>query len=242
MVEFTHEGYRRLIKVLKEHEYTVCNYDDYDDKKKVAILRHDIDTSVKKAVEFAKIESEEGVTGTYFVLLNTDFYNVNSAKTAMELKELQSLGAKIGLHFDETKYNAKTVDAMIECILKEKNMLELSLNVPITTVSMHRPSKWTLEQNIVIPGMVNSYSEEFFKNFKYVSDSRRNWREDVETIIKSEEFERLHILTHAFWYDEYEKSARDVLLEFIRSSKKERYLSLSENIRDIIEFVHENEV
>lgn len=241
-MEFTHEGYRRLIRLLKEYGYDICDYDNYGAKQKVAILRHDIDTSVQKAVEFAKVEFEEGVNGTYFVLLNTDFYNVNSAKTLRELKELQKYGAKIGLHFDETKYNVKNPDEMVKCILKEKQILELSLEIPITTVSMHRPSKQTLEQNLSIPAMINSYSEEFFLHFKYVSDSRRNWREDVEAIVKSGEFDKLHILTHAFWYNESEKTAREALMDFIDIARKERYMSLSENVRDLSEFVQENDI
>ena len=48
--------------------------------------------------------------------------------------------------------------------------------------------------------MINSYGQTFFHDFKYLSDSRRRWREPVEEIIRSGTYDRLHILTHAFWY------------------------------------------
>jgi hypothetical protein len=91
--------------------------------------------------------------------------------------------------------------------------------------------------------MVNSYSNEFFKEFKYVSDTRMNWREDVEAIIKSHEYHRLHILTHAFWYDKDEKiQTREKLMDFIMHANEERYNWLRENIRDLDEFVTKEDV
>lgn len=241
-MKFTHEEYRKMIGLLKKNNYTIGNYNNYKNFKKVAILRHDIDTLVEKAVEIAEIENEEGVCGTYFVLLSTDFYNVNSLKTFQELKKIQKFGGNIGLHFDEKRYELANADQMVECILKEKQMLELALEMPITTVSMHRPSKWILNQEIEIPGMINSYSQIFFKEFKYVSDSRMNWREDVQKIIQSKEYDRLQILTHAFWYSDVEENQRQILLRFIRSANKERYMSLMDNMRDLNEFVNENEI
>ena len=241
-MRFTYESYRQLLRLLKKHKYVVADYESYKNETMVAILRHDIDTSISKAIEFARIEFEEGVSGTYFVLLNTDFYNVNATKSLEELKQLQKYGAKIGLHFDETKYGDVDSNTMSEFILKEKNILELSLGTPINVVSMHRPSKKSLEANYEIPGMINSYSTEFFEQFKYVSDSRRTWREDVESIVETEEFNKLHILTHAFWYDECEKSASECLIDFIKNAGKERYLSLSKNVRDLSEFVNKNEI
>lgn len=241
-MKFTYKEYRKMIDMLKKNNYTICNYDNYENYKKVAILRHDIDTVVEKAVKIAEIENEEGVCGTYFVLLSTDFYNVNSSRTFQELKKIQKLGGNIGLHFDEKRYELTSIDQMIECILKEKQMLELALEIPITTVSMHRPSKWILNQKIEIPGMINSYSETFFRQFKYVSDSRMNWREDVQKIIQSNEYDRLQILTHAFWYSDIEENQRQIILKFIRSANRERYMSLADNMKDLDEFINEDEV
>ena len=108
---------------------------------------------------------------------------------------------------------------------------------------MHRPSDLVLGKDIDLgEGIINSYSNEFFQNFKYVSDSRRNWREDVEAIATSRKYGKLHILTHPFWYREEEKSAREVLLEFIDARGKQCYESLRENIRDLDEFVTREDV
>lgn len=131
---------------------------------------------------------------------------------------------------------------MIECVLKEKEILESAIETPIDVVSMHRPSPEILSQNIIIPGMINSYGQEFFQNFKYVSDSRRTWRENVEEIIESGEYTRLQILTHAFWYAEKEVSAHDTLLDFVKEAEWDRYHSLNDNIRELGEFITEQDL
>ena len=71
---------------------------------------------------------------------------------------------------------------MIKRILKKKLILEDVLNIPIDTVSMHRPSKRTWEEAFIVPKMIRSYGTEFFNDLKYLSDSHMRWREDVDTI------------------------------------------------------------
>ena len=128
---------------------------------------------------------------------------------------------------------------MIRRILWEKEMLSALLGTEVTTVSMHRPSKTTLDADWQIPGMVNSYGEMFFHSFKYLSDSRRRWREPVENIICAGEYDRLHILTHPFWYHDEEKTITESVEAFIRSARHERYLQMAENITDIDSIIKE---
>lgn len=107
---------------------------------------------------------------------------------------------------------------------------------------MHRPSRETLEADYDIPGIVNSYGKTFFHDFKYLSDSRRRWREPVEDIIRSGEHDRLHILTHAFWYHEEEEDISQTVGEFIRSANRERYAQMMENITDLPSILREEAV
>lgn len=107
---------------------------------------------------------------------------------------------------------------------------------------MHRPSKWVLESDLQFEKILNTYSQEFFKNFKYVSDSRMHWREDVMEIIKEENFQRLHILTHPFWYADKDEAMKEKLLHFIKKAEFERYRSLKDNFRDLDEVIEEEEV
>mgnify|MGYP000111129946 CR=1 FL=1 len=236
-MEFTYLAYENLIKKLKDKNYKFCDYVNYKEKNKVVILRHDVDTSLNKALEMVKLENLLGVSAYYFVLLSTDFYNTSSEKSLKILKEIRKLGGKIGLHFDEKKYNLKSKEDYIKYINYELDIFSKILKEKIDVVSMHRPSKNFLEMDLEIPNVINSYQKKFFNDFKYVSDSRMNWRENVEEIVESEKYNQLHILTHPFWYSEKIESIEEKLEEFLKLAYKERYESLEENIRDFEQII-----
>ena len=238
-MEFTYTAYRALLDLLRQGGYAFTNYHDYQTHPRCVILRHDIDNSLSQALRLAEIEAEEGVKSTWFVLLRTDFYNPASAASQKTLRRIRELGHEIGLHFDEMAYDGKggigfyASSSTEELIVCEAGILADICGCPITTVSMHRPSKATLEADLQIPGMVNSYGKTFFHDFKYLSDSRRRWREPVEDIIRGGEYGRLHILTHAFWYHEREQDITESVGAFIRSANAERYEQMMENITDL---------
>ncbi|NBI63097.1 hypothetical protein D3Z38_08505 [Clostridiales bacterium] len=116
------------------------------------------------------------------------------------------------------------------------------LKLPIHVVSMHRPTKATLEADLKIDGLINSYGYEFFKGFKYVSDSRRKWRENVEGIIDCGEYKRLHILTHPFWYHENERNLKETIYDFVNKANRERYDVLEKNITNLNEIMDPAEI
>lgn len=242
MLPFTYGDYQALLEVLKEQEYTIADYHNWDNTSRCVILRHDIDTDLAKAVRFAELEAQVGVRSTYFVLLRTDFYNPASRQSLERLHRIQNLGHEIGLHFDEKAYPVGTPEETVARILNERDILASILGTPVTTVSMHRPSRETLEADLKIPGMVNSYGKTFFHDFKYLSDSRRRWREPVEEMIKSGDYDRLHILTHAFWYHEKDESIETTVGRFVRSANRERYGQMMENITDLPSILKEDEL
>lgn len=84
--------------------------------------------------------------------------------------------------------------------------------------------------------------EKIFKEFKYVSDSRRRWREDVMEIIQSGKYDKLHILTHAFWYSDEEKDLKTTIKEFVNQGNIDRYHILDKNITDLKSILGEEEI
>ena len=236
-MDFTYKAYKGMIEKLLDKNYEISDYKNYKEKKKVVILRHDIDTSLEKALRIAEIEKELNIYSTYFILLSTDFYNINSEKSLKIVKEIKRLGGKIGLHFDEKKYKINAQEDYIKYVNYELNILSRILNEKIDIVSMHRPSKEFLEMDLEIPNVINSYQKVFFNKFKYISDSRMNWRENVEEIIEKNQYKALHILTHPFWYEENEKTMEEKLKIFLNSATLERYNSLNENIRNFEEIL-----
>ena len=158
------------------------------------------------------------------------------------LKKWQGGGTKLGLHFDEEVYSTYPEEERKAYAERERKRLEDIIEIPITTVSMHRPAKTTLDANWQFDSMINSYSDTFFRAFKYLSDSRRRWREDVWEIIASGKYSRIHILTHPFWYHDQEENLHDTLAAYINGACMERYSSLLENFTDLSSVIERLEV
>ena len=240
-MEFTYKGYAELLKLLAGTGYVFADYHNYVEQGRCVILRHDIDRSPRFTLPLAEIEAEHQATSTWFVRLSSDMYNALSQTSRNDLRSLQSMGHEIGLHFDEAAYTAED-GTMEELIRREADILANALGSPVSTVSMHRPAQHILNGNIDIPGMVNAYSRVFFQDFKYLSDSRRHWREPVEEIAASGTYPRLNILTHAFWYRDKEETMEDIVRRFITSANWERYQSMAVDWTDLSSVLREGDV
>lgn len=241
---FTYDGYLGLLNLLKENGYAIGDYNDWKEYKRCAILRHDVDTDLQKALRMADLEYKRGIKSTYFVLLTSNFYNLYSLKNKKILKEIQDMGHAVGLHFDEAAYpeDAGNADKVKLDISKELGVMSEILDTKVVKFSYHRPSKVILDTNICLQGTVNVYGTQFFKRFKYLSDSRMQWREPVEEIIKSGKFSHMQILIHPFWYQEKETDIRGVIESFISNACAERYQNLDENMTALSNVVRREEV
>lgn len=244
-MDFTYTAYKGLIHSLLQNDYQISTYKDWWTTSKCAILRHDIDNDIEKALTLAEIEKSVagGVKSTFFVLVTSDFYNIFSHKNMRLLRKISDCGHDIGLHFDETTYtDIKTPDDAKDHILDEVSLLSKAIDKPVEVVSMHRPSPMMLDADLQIEGLINSYGRTYFREFKYVSDSRRSWREPVEDIVASGNFERLHILTHAIWYNDVEKSLHDSVYQFVNNGNRQRYIGMQSNISNLHLIMPEKEV
>ena len=236
-MEFTYKSYCALLSLLCQCGYGIVDYTDWEKTERCVILRHDIDCDMAKAVQMARIEQEFGVASTYFVLVTSDFYNIFSADNRRKLQEIVKRGHRIGLHFDETAYDlaAGGLDMLREKVAYEADLLEKVLDMPVQVVSMHRPSQMMLngKAKLNLPGLMNAYETPFFDEFKYLSDSRRRWREPAEEIIASKKYDKLQLLTHPFWYHEEEINMHDAIVNFVGRANKERYAALNDNFTDL---------
>lgn len=232
-MKFTYQGYAQLIELLRKNDYQITSYLEKTDHPKQVILRHDVDNSLEKALEFAMFEKSIGVQSTYYILLTSDFYNSASKHSRACIQAIHTNGHDIGLHFDEVAYNTFDAHELVHSVEKEAQIMRDFLGLEIKSVSMHRPSKTTLDSNYSFDTLINSYSQKYFNDYKYLSDSRMHWREDVETIINAQNHKKLHILTHPFWYSKHEKTREEHVRRFITSANEWRYDCMAENIRDL---------
>lgn len=243
-MKFTYDAYRELLNKIRDKGYRITDYKSWQEGERSVILRHDIDTDINKAVKLASIEKTEDVQSTYFVLITSDFYNVFSKKSRDGIKQIMDSGHTIGLHFDEVCYPELSgeVEAVKRKIMEEAALLGSAIGTRVDIVSMHRPSQFVLEADMDIPGMINSYGQAYFKEFKYLSDSRRRWREPVDDMIESGRYEKFHILTHPFWYSETEEDIHEAVSKFINGGNDFRYQVMTSNITDMGSIMTEQEV
>lgn len=176
--DFSFRHYKEILEMLKKQGYEFCFFNSPSSRTKRVYLRHDIDYSPERALEIAKIEKQLGVSSTFFVRLNSPFYN-------MRPKEIADLGHQIGLHFEKGEI---------------KKQLE-ALGTKI--VSFHRPSESVINKKF--NGFISTYEPRFFRDIKYFSDSKGVWREGC--ICQQESLPSiLHINMHPIWWDEKEGS------------------------------------
>ena len=241
IVDFTQNAYINLLNLLSKNRYEFSSYQEVEKSAKAVILRHDVDFSLEKALEMSKIEYRNNAKSTYFVLLTSNFYNLYSKESFEILQSIISMGHEIGLHFDEKRYILNSIDDIRFNAAKEANILSEIVGREIRVISMHRPSLLILDSNIQFDNLINSYSSFFFKSMKYISDSRMKWREDPIEIINSNHHDKLHILTHPFWYSLNNESMRFKLNEFLYNAIIDRYSFLNDNIRDLNEEINLND-
>lgn len=240
-MQFTYESYSAMLRNLRDKGYQFKNYENWQTADRTVILRHDVDNSLSKAVQLSAVEKEvfpEGAHATYFILVSTNFYNVHTKSSRDCIHSIMQNGGNIGLHFDETQYAISTEQEMRQYVHDEAVILSNIIGQKVNAVSMHRPSEKFLCGNISFPDIINSYAETYFQQMKYVSDSRRHWRENVDEIIESALYPRLHILTHPFWYRKgIEYNLHDSLQEAISAASLDYYDNLNENFKNL-----ENEI
>lgn len=243
-MRFTLETYMKLLKKIKDKRYIFVDYKNWMEVDKSVILRHDIDFSLKDAMKMSEVErGVTNVAATYFVLVSSNFYNIHSRESRNYIKYIMKNGGNIGLHFDETQYPITNENEMKAYVQKEAEVLGDVVGSEIDVVSMHRPSREFLTANMTFPKIINSYNEIYFKEMKYLSDSRRYWRENVDEIIEQSMNNRLHILTHPFWYAEgAEADLKQTLKSKILKSSLEFYDHMYDNFQDLQNEVERTEI
>jgi hypothetical protein len=201
-----------------------------------AILRHDVDISMEKALAFAAFERGIGVRSTFFFLLTSPLYNLAAARNSSIVREIADMGHEVGLHFDESIYLGDSdCDADFTSHLNaEARLFEDLTGRKVRSFSMHQPSRRTIESDIRIAGFENAYSKEYMTEYHYVSDSMRRWKEDPIDVVHSMRHPRLQLLSHPFWYNDEEQTRHDSMLGYVLGGAAFRYdnfVSLVEDYR-----------
>ncbi len=100
--DFSYAHYRNILRQLLKAEYYFFSFSDFIERKKevnrLFLLRHDVDKSVTKALDMARIEKELGIRATYFIRIHSNYYNPFGHICYNQIREIMNLGHEIGLH------------------------------------------------------------------------------------------------------------------------------------------------
>ncbi len=201
MVEISSEGYSEMLSTFKDAGYSFCGFEEIDasltEGNPFVVLRHDIDVSLRLALEIARIEYALGVQATYFVLLRSPFYNILSRSNAEIMLQIQQYGHRIATHLDLAAYDNDYAKALTEVEI----LAQCYPNIVTELASLH--SAYDLKQMPVelYRQLDNVYGPAVRGEIAYISDSTGRWRYGHP--FDSEAFHTrkpIQLLTHPIWW------------------------------------------
>jgi len=234
--DFTYHNYMNILEKLKGKGYQFGSFKDAEillkGEKPFVMLRHDIDLSLKKALEIAELEAEHGVVSTFFFMTRSDFYNIFSKEGFDIVTRILGLGHHLGLHFDCAPYPVNhTVEDLARACANEINMLEHWFEKTVEIVSYHRPNKLVLTGNRQLSKpLPHTYMPIFTKEIHYYADSRGQWK--YGNPLDSEAFKKgepLHLLIHPVWWNTTPTSNYQTLLRFVDEEMEKIEKALAAN-------------
>lgn len=236
---FTLQHYREILEIAKSNGYTFLGFHESSPspRRKVIYLRHDLDVCIEESLDMAALEAELGVRATYFILLDSPLYNPLSVDSIELITQIQEKGHWIGLHLDSvflTSGDKGRLEEEVQCFLEFfGNKLNL---VPV--ISFHRPVPEVLGKDFRT--FVSVYSQRFFVDIKYISDSRGVWREGCPCqLLERGIYTALQILVHPIWWKRMESESIYEKLQSLLGARLEEFKAyLRANIEPFADLLH----
>lgn len=183
--DFTIHAFRSLIKVYQKHEYEFIlfrNYLQFNTLKKILSFRHDVDSRKANSLEFARIENNYGIDGTYYFRIVPQSFDEHL------IKEIASLGHEIGYHYETMDTARGNVDKAYDEFCR--NLEVFRKIVPIETICMHgsplskydNRKLWEKYDYRSLGIKAEPYFDLDFNKIIYITDTGRRWDGDKVSI------------------------------------------------------------
>ena len=185
------------IKELNIKTYTAKEALKINKKNKVfLIIKHDVETNVKKAYEIALIESNHNINSTYYV----QSYLLKNNDNIIILKKMIDLGHEITYHYDVLDSNNGNYDIAINEFNNTLSDFENLLSKVYTVCPHGNPLKkrhgWTSKKDFFrnkkfrklfneIDDIVINPEKFVSNNFIYISDAGYKWNK-IESISEND--------------------------------------------------------
>jgi hypothetical protein len=218
MLEFSLEDYSELLSAFKDTGYSFCGFEEINlrltERLPFVVLRHDIDISLRPALETARIEWEQGVQATYFVLFRSPFYNILSRSNVEIMLQIHQYDHHIATHIDLTAYDNDFAKALIEVEVLSKFYPFINTQL----VSLHSPYDLHQMPIELFQQLNNVYGHAIRGDVAYISDSTGRWRYGHP--LDSEAFKArkpIQLLTHPIWWTQDGETVSQKLESWLNS-------------------------
>jgi hypothetical protein len=229
-IDFSHRSYTCLLEHITGLGRPIVSFREVPKSGPYAILRHDIDFSIAKAVEIASLDSQAGARSTFFVLMTTPYYNPLDEENIARLQSIAGLGHEIGLHVDCSGFDALTFAEQYNRLQNQISCLEAHLGIRVTSIAQHKPTAARMRPEF--PGYRDAYSRPFFSDIAYISDSRMMFRvRDVYEFL--DQHERCQLVLHPIWWHRSPRTRSEVF-EGIRTELAHQFSRMIDDEHRII--------
>ena len=206
MRNFSHKEYIHIIDWVKNN-YNIMKFSDVTPSTdSFCVIRHDVEYSIYRAYQLAKVEQNEGVKSTYLFQIKNNCYNALSTKNIPTIQKIHKMGHSIGLHVHCGLLD--NYSSMEDMIKKDIKILSDSTGIDIKVFSFHRPTIDMLLSNLKIENLINAYDDLYFHAYKnrvknlrvkYVADSNHMWKYGYPTTVRHD---KLQLNFHPFSWTE----------------------------------------
>lgn len=189
------------MNTLSDQGFSFLTFEDFlaNSSKKIIVLRHDVDALPENSLEFAKIQAELGIKGSYY------FRAVPGSWNEGIIKEIADMGHEIGYHYEDLGITAQQqksamrrggdwekrrrgeeiekelVDIAIESF--NDNLEKLRMIVPVKTICMHGSPMSRWDSRVLWKyygyhdfGIIGEpYFDINFEEVMYLTDTGRRW-------------------------------------------------------------------
>ncbi len=175
--DFTLSIYKKFLEQLVQAGYSTQTFQNFieDPDKNSIILRHDVDARKLHSLQFAHIQHEFSITGTYYFRMIRQSYDVEL------VREIEGMGHEIGYHYEDMDFANGDPKKAIE--LFEKNLNKLRTVANVKTVCMHgsplsrydNRSLWKHYDYRDFGIIAEPYFDVDFRKVFYLTDTGRRW-------------------------------------------------------------------
>ena len=237
---FSYDEYKEIISLIQEY-LPIVDFNDVIDNNldKYCVIRHDVEYSLDRALQLAKLENELNVKSTYCIQVRNNIYNAISDKNIELVKQIHTLGHEIALHQDPPA--GLDDNGLKKYLLQDIKVLSTYYDLPIKVFSYHRPKQEYLQKYFTVGDLINTNGNKFFHYFNgkgtinpeerdvtYLADSNHLWKWGDPKDVDFSKINKLQMNMHPYSWSKEGLNNLDNTIHVVKERTQELTHSMTE--------------